>query len=69
MYVPSKLNGQISCDPDDDKFIACALAANVKYIISGDQDLLTISEYQKINIIKPGNFVKTYPNLFTTKLS
>src|SRR5436190_368442 len=36
MHVPSKLNEQISRDPDDDKFIACALSAKVKYIISGD---------------------------------
>ena len=65
MYAPSKLNEQISRDLDDDKFIACALAANVKYIISGDQDLLTISDYQGISIIKPGVFVKQYPHIFT----
>jgi uncharacterized protein len=64
MYVPSKLNGPISRDPDDDKFIACAFAAKVKYIISGDQDLLTISDYQGIDVIKPGSFVKKYPHLF-----
>ncbi len=43
MYVTPKLGEQISRDPDDDKFIACALAAKVKFIVSGDQDLLCIS--------------------------
>ena len=42
----------------DDKFIACALSAKVKIIVSGDQDLLSVSGYQDINIMKPGSFVK-----------
>src|SRR5579872_3098211 len=58
IYVPYKLKEKISRDSDDDKFIACALAANVKFIISGDQDLLSICEYQGINIIKPADFLK-----------
>lgn len=64
MYAPLKLTEQISRDPDDDKFVACALAANVKFIISGDKDLLTISGYQGINIIKPGTFVRHNSALF-----
>lgn len=63
MYAPLKLNEQISRDPDDDKFIACALAAKVKYIITGDKDLLTISGYQGIHVNKPGIFVKQHPDL------
>lgn len=42
-YEPFDLLDPISKDPDDDKFIACALAANVKVIVSGDSDLLDIS--------------------------
>lgn len=64
MYAPLKLNEPISRDPDDDKFIACALAARIKFIVSGDKDLLTISGYQGINVIKPGTFVNQNPNLF-----
>lgn len=64
MYVPLKLNEQISRDPDDDKFIACALAAKTTFIISGDQDLLVISGYQGINVIKPGTFVRQNPDIF-----
>lgn len=63
LYIPYKLREKISRDPDDDKFIACALAANVKFIISGDQDLLSICKYQEINIIKPADFIKTHSNL------
>ena len=45
MYTPVVLEKPVSRDPDDDKFIACALAADIKIIVSGDQDLLSISGY------------------------
>ena len=64
IYIPLKLAAPISRDPDDDKFIACALTAGVKIIVSGDKDLLTVSGYQGINVIKPGAFVKLNPSLF-----
>ncbi len=58
IHVPEKLKEPVSRDPDDDKFIACALSSKVKIIVSGDQDLLSVSGYQGIDIIKPGAFVK-----------
>jgi len=32
----------VAADPDDDMFIACALSADVRYIISGDGHLLKL---------------------------
>lgn len=46
----------IKKDPADDKFIRCALAANAKFIISGDQHLLALKEYQKTKILPPTEF-------------
>lgn len=43
-------------DPEDDKFLACALAGNTKLIISGDKHLLKISGYRGIKVIKPRKF-------------
>jgi len=43
-------------DPEDDKFLACALAGNSKLIISGDKHLLKISGYRGIKVIKPRKF-------------
>ena len=60
MYTPVILEQQVSRDRDDDKFIACALAANVALIVSGDQNLLSVSGYRGIEIISPAHFVKTY---------
>ncbi len=38
-------------DPADNKFLACALACNARYIISGDEHLLRLTEYKHIRII------------------
>jgi putative PIN family toxin of toxin-antitoxin system len=45
-------------DPQDDKFIRCALKARAIYIISGDQHLLALKSYQKIRILSPAEFIK-----------
>ena len=50
----------VCADPDDDMFIACALASKTKIIISGDKHLLEISGYQGIQVLKPRLFVDTY---------
>jgi putative PIN family toxin of toxin-antitoxin system len=41
-------------DPEDDKFIRCALAG---LIISGDKHLLAGQSYQKIKILSPADFL------------
>ena len=51
---------QISRDPDDDKFIECAIDAKALYIVSGDQDLLEIGTYEGIEIITASEFCKRY---------
>lgn len=38
-------------DPDDDHVIACAVAARVDLIVSGDSDLLVMGEYAGIRIV------------------
>jgi len=38
-------------DPDDDKFIECAVVAGARWIVSGDRHLLNIGEYQGIRIL------------------
>jgi putative PIN family toxin of toxin-antitoxin system len=45
-------------DPDDDKFLLCAAAADVHCIISGDRHLLTLGNYKKIKILTPKQFLK-----------
>lgn len=47
-------------DPDDDKFLACALAGEVSCIVSGDKHLRRISGYQGIEVVSPRVFVDRY---------
>lgn len=47
-------------DPDDDKFLACALASNSEVIISGDKHLLKVSGYCGINILRPRKFLDDF---------
>jgi len=47
-------------DPDDDKFIECAVAGKCETIISGDKHLLKLSGYQGVIIMNPRNFVEKY---------
>jgi hypothetical protein len=37
-------------DPNDDHVIATALAVNADFIVTGDKDLLALSQYQSIRI-------------------
>ena len=48
--IERKSNVKVCRDPDDDKFISCAVDAKCFYIVSGDKDLLTLEEYEGIEI-------------------
>ncbi len=48
-------------DPEDDKFIECAMALKAEFIITGDKALRAIDEYMGIKILTPQQFLKTYP--------
>ena len=50
--------GKYSRDPDDDKFINCAKTANVKYLVSGDKDLLVLKKIKDTEIVTPKEFIE-----------
>ena len=47
------LTTPVSRDPQYDMVLACALAAKADVIVTGDEDLLTLSHFQNIWITKP----------------
>ena len=47
-------------DPDDDKFIECAVALNAEVIISGDRALTGIKNYMGIRIVTPKEFLDPF---------
>ena len=44
-------------DPDDDKFLACAVAARADYVVTEDKDLLVLENCGDIRICQPAEFV------------
>ena len=50
----------VCADPDDDKFLACAIAGKAGAIICGDKHLLKASGYHDIEVMKPRRFVDRF---------
>jgi len=55
---PAPTPGAVPRDPDDDKIVACAVAAGVEYLVSRDRDLLSLGTYAGITIIAPEEFLQ-----------
>jgi len=45
-------------DPDDDKFLACALEAQVDCIVTCDADVLSVGRYRGIDVLRPREFLE-----------
>lgn len=50
----------VKSDPDDDKFIECAVALKADVVITGDREVLAIKEYMGIRVLTPQQFLKNY---------
>ena len=46
-----------SDDPDDNKFLECALEADARYLVSGDRDLLDLDEFRGVDIVDASGFL------------
>lgn len=51
-----KLSSNVCRDRDDDEILALAINNDVKYIVSGDKDLLVLKKYKKVRISTPREF-------------
>lgn len=45
-------------DPDDMKSLACAVSARVHWLVSGDDDLLSIGKVESVEIVSVTNFLR-----------
>lgn len=57
-FITVKKRFNLSPDPDDNKFIECAIAGKAKYIVSGDAHLLNLKTILNIDVITPSIFLK-----------
>ncbi|MDZ7844741.1 MAG: putative toxin-antitoxin system toxin component, PIN family [Anaerolineales bacterium] len=61
VLTPDELDiAEVEDDPDDDKFLVCAVEGAADYIISGDPHLLNMGSYQEIPILNPHLFLNTF---------
>ena len=56
--VQDKRKIRICRDPKDDMFLECAASCGAKYIVSGDDDLLSLQEMEGIQIITAKEYLK-----------
>ena len=59
--IDPKFNWQlIELDPDDNKFVYCAVASSVDYIISNDRhfDILKEIPFPKVTVLNAGEFIE-----------
>ena len=47
-------------DPEDDKFIECAVALKAEIVVTGDKALRAVGDYIGIKILTPQEFLKTF---------
>jgi len=50
----------VAKDPDDDKFVECALLAGASVIVSGDHHLLELGEHEGIQILSAAEFIARF---------
>ena len=50
-------------DPDDNKFIECAVALKADFIISGDKAITAIKDYMGIKILSPKEFISAFKRI------
>ena len=60
VVLAKELPNPVSEDPDDDKFLACAVASQTGVVVSGDKHLLRVSGYRGIEVLKPRTFIERY---------
>ncbi|MHC1769001.1 MAG: putative toxin-antitoxin system toxin component, PIN family [Verrucomicrobiia bacterium] len=56
--VPAPLGKPRSRDATDDPFLACALAAEARFIVASDRDLLALGKPFGISIVTPAELIR-----------
>ena len=58
--LPVTLPEPVCEDPDDDKFLGCAVASGCSVVVSGDKHLLRVSGYRGVKVLKAREFLQLY---------
>jgi putative PIN family toxin of toxin-antitoxin system len=58
--APEHLPEPVCADSADDKFLACALAAGARVIVSGDKHLLRVTGWNGVAVLRPRDFLEAH---------
>ncbi len=58
MVMPSREVRAVADDPDDDHLLAAALEGRAALLVTGDQHVLALREYEGVRIVTPAEFLK-----------
>jgi putative PIN family toxin of toxin-antitoxin system len=58
--VDVQVSLSVSRDPEDDKFVECAISGDADCIVSGDDDLLAVQDVHGIPILRPSEFLRRF---------
>ena len=58
IVYPTQWVNAVPEDPDDNKFVECALEGKAQYVISRDQDLLRLGEYEGVRMVDDAEFIR-----------
>lgn len=57
LLLPHHAPPGVCRDPDDDYLLGCAAAGGADYLVTGDQDLLTVGPYRGVAIVSARDFL------------
>lgn len=60
LVIPQKKYTAVPRDSGDDIIIDCAMESKAQYLVTGDDDLLSLKSYKSIAIINPAGFIEKY---------
>ena len=58
LVIPTETLHVVKEDPQDNKFVECAIAGEAGYIVSSDKDLPRLKEYRGVQILSPAQFLE-----------
>ena len=50
----------VAKDPDDDKFVECAMVAGARTVVSGDRHLLDLAQVGEVSIVSAAEFLARF---------
>lgn len=54
---PAETVAVVTADESDNRYLECAVAGRARYVVTGDEHLLHVGEYQGITVLSPTAFV------------